>query len=237
MKHTQMEKWISVFFILFLPFIQLWAQNELKGTSIDTKKQSIELSNRLLENDAALLKGNTYSDSWLSTSLFYPQQSLTSYNPTFLNKHLYEFQKLSRRLSFHGFNNQLTHIGLSRIQNMGGSLQWLPLSKLSVELGGFISLQNGFNLFSQQIAYGFNGGITYHIHDRLYLKLLSQYIINNSTDPFLSKENEMPRTRIGANMHYKSTKNSQLNVGVEYTYDQKNSLWKPEAKGKVSIGF
>ncbi len=129
--------------------------------------------------------------------------------------------------------------GVGDYQNFGGTLGRLKLTEnLAVDYGAFISAQYGFLLSSKQIVFGSNYLLRYSLTNKLHFQSWGQYVSpGNSNDPTFDLPDFFPKSHFGAGLLYDANEKAQINMGVEYQYDQLNKIWKPESGGKVRIKF
>ncbi|TKG90738.1 hypothetical protein EYV94_23015 [Puteibacter caeruleilacunae] len=129
--------------------------------------------------------------------------------------------------------------GLADYRNYGGTLGRSYLTNnTTLNYSAFINVQYGYGLSSKQIVFGGNLLVDMPITQRLHLLSWVQYVTpGNSNDPVFNMRQYFPMSNIGANLQYKSSRRSQIKVGVEYQYDQNDKTWKPESGGKVQLNF
>ncbi len=216
------------------------AQSEMK-VKLPVSEKSEGISNEILstypKSDPTFSNFSLSLDSYRANSLFNLYRTALRYDPSYINYDMSKNYKLSKKFFLTPYNRQTTYLGLGHYNNIGTSFKWIPLSRYSIESEAFLSLQYGYTLFSKQISYGYNLRFNYDITHNLLLTIYGQYMINGSKDPFLNYSNEFPQSNVGLFLHYAPKENSKIGIGVEYQYDQYNQKWKPEAKGKVSLGF
>ncbi|MDR2914613.1 MAG: hypothetical protein LBV74_07260 [Tannerella sp.] len=141
------------------------------------------------------------------------------------------------RFLFAPFNEQVSYIGFGSYNNIGASLMWMPVRRLSIDGSFFLSKQYGNILFSDQISYGASVGLNYHFTDKMYLSIWGQYFAPVADDPFLETNSLFMKTKVGGALIVEPTGNLKFGVGVEYQHNQKEQKWESESGGKVSIGF
>lgn len=240
-----MKKKSAILFILFSitllsPLMHIRAQNEMKIT-VPISEKFEGISNDILstypKSDSTFSNFSLYLDLYRINPLLNLHRTALRYNPSYLNYDMSKNYKLSKKLFLAPYNRQTTYLGLGHYNNIGASVKWTPVSRFSIENEAFLSLQYGYTLFSKQISYGYNLRFNYDITHNLLLTIYGQYMINESKDPFLNYSNEFPKSNVGVFLHYTPKENSKIGIGMEYQYDQYNQKWKPEAKGKVSLGF
>lgn len=129
--------------------------------------------------------------------------------------------------------------GLGDYQNFGGTIGRLRFTdNLAVDYGAFISVQYGFLRSSRQIVFGSNYMLRYDLTNALQLQSWGQVVSpGKSKDPTFKLPYFFPKTHFGAGLLFDSNEKTQINMGVEYQYDQLNKMWMPETGGKVRIRF
>lgn len=233
---------LSLWTVLFYPFMQIEAQED-KNRSITDPATPLESSGIIIQHtfikpDSSLSLPLPYLDAYyrynpvLNSSPGFPES-----DPFYLNYNMSKSYQLWNQQYIIPYNTKVTNVGLGNYKNVGAMLKWAPASNFAVEGGAFISLQYGYFLSSRHKSIGYNGRFHFDINHKIQLNIYGQYMVNNNKDMFIDYSSLFPKTHIGTSLEYKPQDNSKIGIGVEYQYDQQNQKWKPETKGKVSIGF
>lgn len=129
--------------------------------------------------------------------------------------------------------------GIGDYQNYGGTLGRVSVTeKLTIDYGAFISAQYGYMQSSRQIVFGSNYLLRYSLSNKLYFQSWGQFVSpGKRDDPTFDLPDFFPKSHFGAGLLFDSNSNTQLDMGVEYQYDQLNKIWKPESGGKVRLKF
>lgn len=241
MKKKNIFLWSMALISIVVPAMPATAQNNNEEVeTISLPEGSTQLPDSTFKpqlSSEVTISSPILSTKWLNSNLFLYPASMLKHNPLMWNYNLNDTTKLPSRFFYIPFNQQVTYFGLGSYNNIGASLLWTPSNKLSLDVKAFISKQFGYVSPSRQILYGTGLMLNYAITDKLLFHAWGQYVTPNNNDPFLNMNNLFPKTNVGADLQYQTTQKTEVGVGIEYQYDKKTSTWKPEAGGKVKIGF
>ncbi|NMA73393.1 MAG: hypothetical protein GX963_04380 [Bacteroidales bacterium] len=235
MNNRRYGAFIIISFLLCFASVQIKAQNE---------KEALEnISHEVDEATKFHLKFDSYSSIPLYLNLkdykvfLSPYQNFMIYSPFALDYNKRSTFQLDQKLFLTFYSTRELNIGLADVQNKGFDFKILTEGGFSIEAGVFYSLQRGF-LIRKSINkdYGYRLRINYDLTNQLQLSIYGQYLVKGNEDFFLNFMNVIPKTHIGTSIDYKSG-NKDIGMKMEYQYDKNKKEWKPEVKGKVTIGF
>ncbi|MCA1745856.1 MAG: hypothetical protein LC643_09195 [Bacteroidales bacterium] len=232
MKHGHL--WMVFLVIQYLSIAEAIGQEQGSDTTL-VKDISLDYPDWQLPNDPSLikLKGpliRNRAETLYGTSNFTMPSSF-QYKPEQI--YLNTFKRDSAALVMPKYP------GLGDYQNFGGTIGRLRFTdKLAVDYGAFISVQYGFLRSSRQIVSGSNYMLRYELTNTLQFQSWGQFVSpGKSKDPTFKMPYFFPKTHFGAGLLFDSNEKTQINMGVEYQYDQLNKMWVPESGGKVRIKF
>lgn len=228
-------------FLLSFSCVQIKAQNERDSAlflSNETEKPLNIQPNFNSLSDSVAYTPNLYMDLKKYKAFLSPYQNFMIYSPLALDLDNRTVFQLAQKLYLTLYDTQEAYIGLGKTENRGFDLIFMADNGFSMEIGMFYILQYGYILNSKNRGHGYRLKANYDITNKLQLSIYGQYLLmQEKIDPFLNYMNIMPKTHIGTSINYKPKKNTDIGVNIEYQYDKINKEWKPDAKGKVTIGF
>lgn len=169
---------------------------------------------------------------------FYPYPMLLKNNPILTDFYRFQQNRIYKQFSFVGSGEQKSYIGLGEYISLNGAIRWMPSKRMAIDVGGIFSRQFYFAspIFRQDIM-GVNARIQYALTNNIRLNIWGQYIFSGEEYPFSAYNSLFPHTGVGASVSVDLKKDTEMNIGAEYQYDNKSQKWKLESSGRVSIGF
>jgi len=154
---------------------------------------------------------------------------------------LSDFNKTQTNRLFNNFyinsgSRQTIYVAYGEYFQINGALQWLPNSRFSIDVGGFLSRQYNFVSALRSDILGTNIRTSYALTDKIQFNILGQYI-SPSKKNFFYGNSFFPNSSIGSSLLFKYKNNTQVDMGVKYRYYENTMNWNLESVGKISIGF
>lgn len=171
-------------------------------------------------------------------SFFYDYPMIMRSNPILTDFHKFQQKPIYKRISVIGSGEKTSYLGLGESISLNGAIRWTPSNNLTIDAGGMFSRQFYFAspLFRQDMM-GIHTRMQYAFTNNIRLDVWGQYIFPGDGFPFSAYHSLFPHTGVGASISIDLRKNTEVNVGAEYQYDNQSQKWKLESSGRVSIGF